>query len=134
VTDRGGHRQQALPDPDTDTVDAAAAVQLQVKPPLQRVKDRLGELADRFEQVLLRMRCAVAVGGTQQRDAAFSEVSVELAGHVALVGDDRQAGPVGGQGGVVVQHRGQDLAFVDLRVGRRPGDREPGRGSDQVQA
>lgn len=87
-----------------------------------------------FEQVLGGMWGAVAVGRTQQRHPALAEVDVELAGHVALVGDDREPGSVGGQRRVVVECGDQDLAFIDLRVGQRPGDREPGRGRDQVQA
>ena len=50
VPDRGGHREEALPDPDADAVDAAAAVQLQVELPFQGVEDRFDELADRLSR------------------------------------------------------------------------------------
>ncbi|MDR7320783.1 hypothetical protein ACH45F_40440 [Catenuloplanes sp. NPDC020197] len=45
--------------------------------------------------------------------------------YVTFVGNDQQFVPVGGQGRVVVEDHGQDLAFVDLGVGEGPGDREP---------
>jgi hypothetical protein len=85
-----------------------------------------------FEQVFSGAGCAVAVRGAQQPHAAFGQVAVELGGGVALVSDDRQPGPGGGEGGVVVEHGHQHLAFVEFRVRQRPGDRQPGRSADQV--
>jgi hypothetical protein len=67
------------------------------------------------------------VGRAQQHHATLGEESVELGGDVALVSDDRQTIALPGQG-VVVKHGHQDLAFVEFRIGQRPGDRKPGRG------
>ena len=58
--------------------------------------------------------------------------AVEFGGDVALVGQDQQAGPVGGQVRFVVDQGGQDLAFVDLGVGQGSGDGQAGWGAHQV--
>ena len=69
----------------------------------------------------------VFAGGAQQRDAAVGQVSLGFPAREALVGDEGQAGPGGGELGLDVEHRGQDLALAGLRVGQRPQDRHPGR-------
>jgi len=100
-----------------------AAVQFQVELAFEGVVDRLDELADRLEQVLAGAGAAVAVGRAQQLHAAVGEEGVEFGGDVALVGDDDQPGPTGGQGRVLLQDRHQDLPVVQFRVGQRPADR-----------
>jgi hypothetical protein len=41
---------------------------------------------------------------------------------------------LGDHAGLDLEHRGEDLAFADLRVRQRPHDRHPGRGAHQIQA
>jgi hypothetical protein len=65
-------------------------------------------------QVLCWVWDAVAIGRAQQPRPSFSQVSVELAGDVALVGDDQQPWPVTEHAGVVVQHGHEHLALVEL--------------------
>nr|WP_181448572.1 hypothetical protein [Nonomuraea aridisoli] len=57
------------------------------------VVDRFDELADRLQQVLAGVRCAIAVGRTQQPRTSFGQECVQLGGDVSLVGDDEQADP-----------------------------------------
>jgi len=66
---------------------------------------------------MVRLCRIAAVDGRNKRGSAFGEFGVEITGHVALVRDDREPGPVGGRGGFVLRCRDQDVAFVDLRVG-----------------
>ena len=61
------------------------------------VVDRFDELADRLEQRLAVAGGLVLARGPQQRDAAGGQVSFGLAAGEALVGDEDQAGPGGGQ-------------------------------------
>jgi hypothetical protein len=51
------------------------------------------------------------------------EPSVQLGGDVPLVRDDQQVGTVVEQARVVFEYSGQDLAFVEFRVGEGPSDR-----------
>ncbi|RCV57370.1 hypothetical protein DEF23_10940 [Marinitenerispora sediminis] len=51
-----------------------------------------------------------------------------------LVGGQQQPGPVGGQGRIRGEERGQHVALVDLRAGQGPGDGNPGGGAEQEQA
>jgi len=53
------------------------------------------QLLDWCEQVLGRMRGAVAIGRPRQPNPAVGRVGVEFAGEVALVDDDQQ--PLAGQ-------------------------------------
>jgi hypothetical protein len=39
MPDRGSHREEALPDPDADAIDAAASVEFQVELPFEGVED-----------------------------------------------------------------------------------------------
>jgi hypothetical protein len=133
VPDGDGERQQALGDPGGDPGQAAAAVQLQIQLALGGVVDRLDQLADRGQQRLAGTGGAVAVGRAQQCRAAVGQVAVEFGGGVALVGDDQQPWPGGEQMPVAVEHGHQHLALVELGMRQRPGDRQPGRGADQVQ-
>jgi hypothetical protein len=61
------------------------------------------------------------------------QVVIQLGGDVALVGEQQQAGALGEQIGVGVQDAHEHLALVELGIGQCPGDRQPGRGADQVQ-
>jgi hypothetical protein len=92
VPDGGGQGQKALRDADSNAVDGASAVLFQVERAFEGVVDRLDELADGLEQRFTRVGRAVAVGRPDQPDAALGEELVELAGDVALVRDDQQAG------------------------------------------
>ena len=83
-------------------------------------------LTDSISRIGVR-RCSPAWGvrlrcdGRSTRHTRFGEEPVELGADVALVGDDDQPGSVGGQGGVVVEHGHQDLAFVECGGRSAPG-------------
>lgn len=76
VPDGGGEREEALCDAGGDSFDGATAVQLEVELALR--------VADRFEQVLGRVRGAVAVGRSPQSHSAVGQVGVQFLGDVAL--------------------------------------------------
>ncbi|GAB1510593.1 hypothetical protein JCM33774_26350 [Actinophytocola sp. KF-1] len=62
VPDGCGEREEALGDADSDALDGASAVLFEVELACEGVVDRLDEPADRLEQWLAGVRCAVAVG------------------------------------------------------------------------
>lgn len=88
VPDRGGQPEQALGDAGGHAVDGAAALQLQIELAFQRVVDRLDQLPYGFEQVLGRMRGAVAVVGgaaAVSRASSFGSASAQAIGSPAGV-------------------------------------------------
>jgi hypothetical protein len=93
VPDGGGHRQDALGDPDRDALASAATVGFEVKLALEGVVDRFDQLADGSQQRLAAAGGFVVAGGPQQRDATGGQVSLGPAAGEALVSDQGQAGP-----------------------------------------
>ena len=80
VPDRGGHGQDALGDPDGDSLESAAAVGLEVELAFEGVVDRFDELADGLEQRLAVAGGLLLAGGPQLRDATGGQVSFGLPG------------------------------------------------------
>ena len=72
-----------------------------------------------------RAASSLRAGRSSVMPRAARSASVCAAGE-AFVGDQDQAGAGGGELGLDVEHRGQHLAFADLRVGQRPQDGHPG--------
>lgn len=65
VPDRGGERENPLPDPDRDAGHGASAVAFQVQLSLECLVDRLDDLAQRFEQGCARSRLLALAGLAQ---------------------------------------------------------------------
>ena len=94
VPDGGGHRQDALGDPDGHSLEGPSAVGFEVKLAFEGVVDRFDQLADRFEQPLAMTGGLVLAGGPQQGGPAGGQVSFGDPAGEAFVGDQDQAGPV----------------------------------------
>ena len=82
VPDRAGEREQALPDPSTDAVDGAPAVEFEVDWPLRVSKtdsiSRRTGLSRCFPGAGGRLRRAVAAGLAQQPHLALGQERVAL--------------------------------------------------------
>ena len=100
VPDGGGHGEQPLGDAGVDAFGGAAAVPFEVELAFEGVVDRLDQLADRSEQRLAVARDLVFAGRPQQDGPAGSQASFGDTAGEALVGDQDQAGPGGGQLGL----------------------------------
>jgi len=100
VPDGGGHGQDALGDADGYSFEGPPAVGFEVELAFEGVVDRLDQLADRFEQRLAVARDLVFAGRPQQDGPAGSQASFGDTAGEALVGDQDQAGPGGGQLGL----------------------------------
>jgi hypothetical protein len=74
VPDRGGHRQDALGDPDGDALEGPPAVFFQVKLALEGVVDRFDELVDLLEHRLAVAGLLSLAGRPQQLDALPGQV------------------------------------------------------------
>jgi hypothetical protein len=113
VPDAGGHRQQALRDPGVHAVRGACAVPFQVELSVEGLVDRFDPLADATE-VAVAVGLVLAVRAQQARCHRLGEFCEVLSGET-LVG--QQDLTLTDEVVVVVEQRGQHLAFADLGVG-----------------
>src|SRR6266511_4029153 len=134
VPDGGGEGEQALGDAHDDAGGGATPVAFEIELTLQRVVDRLDELAQRFEEGSTGTWLFVGSCRAQKGGDMVGEETLELGAGVALVGQDGLAGPGGEQVGVGLEQVTGDLALVDLGVRQRERDRQPGGGADQMEA
>src|SRR3954471_2468449 len=126
VPDRDGQCQDALRDADPHSGRGVAAVLLQIELTLERVVDRLDDLAERLEELAAGPGSFALSGRAEQVQPGLRESGLELTAVVVLVRDQDLPGSVGcGQGGVGVEDgeqvwRSSALAPVTANPTGRP--------------
>ena len=133
VPDGGGEREESLKHPGEHALLAMAAVVFEAELAFEGRVDRFDDLAERLEKSGSWSWFLVAARGTDEFDAVFGQSCLELGAGVALVRDDRLAVTAGEQTVIALEEVDGDVAFVDLGVRQREGDRQPGRGAHQMQ-
>jgi hypothetical protein len=119
--DRGGQREEPLRDPDIDTSKGASPVAFQPKLVLEGVEGALDPLAPATQRPV-PVRLIGPVRPQQARAIAADQLLEILAGE-ALVGQDDQ--PRSQPATLVVQQRGDHLAFAQLGVARHQATGSP---------
>src|SRR5215212_9573225 len=105
VPDRDSQGQDTLRDADPHSGRGVAAVLLQIELTLERVVDRLDDLAQRLEELAASPGWFALAGRAEQVQPGRGEGGLELTAVVVLVRDQDLPGPVGrGQGGVGVEN------------------------------
>src|SRR5664279_3378918 len=111
VPDRGGERQNALPDPGEYAGCCSSAVLFQVELALVGVEHRFDILPQWFEELSTRAGLFALASGSKEVDTGCGEGGFEFLAVVVLVRDEGGAGDLVGQVGVV-EHAQQHVAFI----------------------
>jgi hypothetical protein len=114
VPDRGGQREDALPDAGYDTSGCAPLVPFEVKLSLEGLVDRFDDLSQRLERGCARPLPFTFTGRPQQLDSMLGQFAFETTAEVVLAADESLPGALSQKLAFGCREAKEGLAFVGL--------------------